>query len=279
MPGFGGTAFGGLVTEKWGVIMNTGRTDGTGQQQQPEVPEARVPVIAVFGGARDEDTLKAAEQIGYAIRLSRAILLTGGDDRTGTAMDLKGRVLFGATDPREDVAPAPWIGVVRTQMALDPKPAADGPGLVLTPGGDHLRNYVEAELCDAAIAFEGGDGTSSEVVFCLALGKPLVLVGTSWLSKYPVVPDKREALRTEAQRRVPPRPEHARLGPPIREAYERFDRIVDPRFQHCELPPATPASAVVRAAKDLATKTTSLTDKEREAVWKFRASCKQRDGQ
>ncbi len=258
--------------------MNTGPTDGTSQQQQPEVPEARVPVIAVFGGATDENILTAAEQVGCEIGRSDAILLTGGDNPNSP--DLKGRVLRGAIDARKGDAKAPWIGVVRPGMALDPEPAPDGLSLVLTPGVDHLRNYVEAELCDVAIAFKGGDGTSSEVVFCLALGKPLVLVGTPWPSKYPVVSDKR-GLRTEAQRRVPPRAEHARLGPPIREAYERFDRVRDPRFQYCELPPGTPASAVVRAAKDLAIKPTSLTDKdkptsltdkEREAVWKFRTS-------
>lgn len=41
--------------------MNTGSTDGTGQQQQAEVPEATLPVIAVFGGAEDEITLDPAE--------------------------------------------------------------------------------------------------------------------------------------------------------------------------------------------------------------------------
>ena len=115
--------------------MNTEPTDA-GQQQQPDVPGSRVPVIAVFGGATDRDTLAAAEQVGREIGLSGAILLTGGDDPTAT--DLKGRVLSGAVKARNGGATAPWIGVVRTQMALDPKSAIDGLSLILTPGGDHL---------------------------------------------------------------------------------------------------------------------------------------------
>ena len=261
--------------------MNTEPIDGTGQQRQAEVPEATLPVIAVFGGAEDEITLEAAEQIGYEIGLNQAILLTGGDDPN--ARDLKARVLRGALRARQAGATAPWVGVVRAKMATDPEPAADSLSLVLTPGGKHLRNFVEADLCDAAIAFEGGDGTGSEVVFCLALGKPLVLVGDPWLSKYPVVPGvvARDALKEEAQRRIPlPRADdHERLGPPIKQAYERFDHVVEPSFKHFALPPNAPASAVVEAAT-LAAETrsrpaesaASLRDDERAAIRQFRAS-------
>jgi predicted Rossmann-fold nucleotide-binding protein len=209
--------------------------------------ETEWPVIAVFGGAKDEPTLDAAEQVGYEIGRRHAILLTGGDDQTAT--DLKGRVLTGAVRARQHGASAPWVGVIRTKLASDPVPAADGLSLVLAPGGDHLRNYAEAELCDAAIAFAGGPGTTSEVVFCLALGKRLVLVGDHWLSRYPVVSraDARKALKEEAQMRVPPHPEHPRLGPPISDAYEGFDGVVEPSFQHFSPPPRTFASVLVEA--------------------------------
>jgi predicted Rossmann-fold nucleotide-binding protein len=41
----------------------------------------------------------------------------------------------------------------------------------------HRRNYAEACICDGAIAFEGGDGTISEVLFALQLGHPVIVVG------------------------------------------------------------------------------------------------------
>jgi predicted Rossmann-fold nucleotide-binding protein len=228
--------------------MNTGPANGTCQQQQAKVPGPTLPVIAVFGGAKDEPTREAAEQIGKEIGLSQAILLTGGDDPK--AKDLKGRVLAGANRAREGGAAVPWISVVRKKLALDPEFVDDGLSLVLTPGGRHLRNYAEAEFCDAAIAFKGEIGTSSEVVFCLALGKPLVLVGDPWPSKYPMVSgtDARKLLKKDATDRVSLRPAHPCLGPLIIKAYERFDRVVEPFFQHFALPPKTPPSAVVEAA-------------------------------
>ncbi len=254
--------------------MNTGSADGTGQQQ-PEIAEATLPVIAVFGGADDEIALEAAEQIGYQIGLTQAILLTGGDD--ASAGDLKARVLAGALRARASGAMAPWIGVVRN----NPTHVADGCSLVLTPGGNHRRNYVEADLCDAAIAFEGGAGTSSEVVFCIALGKPLILIGDYWLSKYPVVSGDvaRDMLKIEAQRRVPlPRfDEHQRLDPFIRKAYMIFDQVVSPSFQVYPLLPEIAARAVVEAALIYGTEASSrpvkpaasLSDDERLAIRKL----------
>lgn len=263
--------------------MNRGPSDGTGQQQQPGTPGATLPVIAVFGGARHTPTLDAAEQIGYQIGLNHAILLTGGDDPN--AGDLKARVLAGALDARQGGAKAPWIGVVRET----PTHAADGLSLVLTPSVKHRRNYVEADLCHAAIAFEGGDGTSSEVVFCLALGKPLILVGDYWLSKYPIVSgaDDRDELRDEAQRRVPlpEADDHQRFGPAIRKAYETLDLGVDPVFKHFAMPPNSPANVVVEAAIILAVEASrrsvesldSLSDGERKAVQQFYASAERCD--
>ena len=54
-------------------------------------------------------------------------------------------------------------------------------------GYEHRRNYVSAALCDVAVAFDGGDGTTSEVAFALATGRPVVLVGAEWASAYPLV--------------------------------------------------------------------------------------------
>jgi hypothetical protein len=52
-------------------------------------------------------------------------------------------------------------------------------GFVVTPGWDDRRNFVEACLCDAAIAIEAiTEGTASETLFCVYLGRPAVVVGT-----------------------------------------------------------------------------------------------------
>ena len=273
--------------------MNAGPAAGTGQQQD-EVPRVALPVIAVFGGADDDVTRDAAEQIGYEIGLSHAILLTGGDDPR--AQDLKGRVLAGACRARKGGAMAPWIGVIREEPIRDPKTGVareqprrdprfvdDGLGLVLAPGGNHRRNYAEAEFCDAAIAFKGGDGTSSEVLFCLALGKPLVLIGDSWPSQYPMVSgaNDREALKTKALDRVRLRPEHPCLTPPITKAYERFDQVVEPSYKHFALPLGTSRRAVVeeaiRAGKTSGDPVgTPCLNPEHEAIRQFRASLRNR---
>lgn len=44
--------------------------------------------------------------------------------------------------------------------------------------GRHRRNFVEACLCDGAIVLGyGSAGTASEALFCLYLGRPVVVVG------------------------------------------------------------------------------------------------------
>jgi hypothetical protein len=282
------------VGRKRGITMSAGPPADAGQQQQDEVPRVALPVIAVFGGAKDDPTLDTAEQIGYEIGLSHAILLTGGDDPR--ARDLKGRVLAGACRARKGGAMAPWIGVVREkpipdpetgvdreQPRRDPRFVDDGLGLVLKPGGNHRRNYAEAEFCDAAIAFKGEDGTSSEVLFCLALGKPLVLVGDSWASQYPMVSgaNDREALKAKSLHRVPLRPEHPCLTPPITKAYERFDQVVEPSFKHFALllgmPPRALVEEAIRAGKTSVDPVeTPCLNPEHEAIRQFRASLRNR---
>jgi hypothetical protein len=79
-----------------------------------------------------------------------------------------------------------------------------GHGLVLRPGYGHRRNYVEAHLCDAAVVFPGAEGTVSEMAFCLALCRPLVVLDRKWedacLSEGP----RRQAalLRVAAEARI-----------------------------------------------------------------------------
>ncbi len=138
------------------------------------------PVIAVFGGNNPaDDELAAARVLGAQVHRSGAILLTGGGNtRARTVKDAAIRSAVGAAGPGN---PARWIGV---QRAADPaEPRWQGlQSIVVTPGLNHRRNFVEACLCDAAIAIGGGSGTASEVVFSLFLKRPVVVIGARWPS-------------------------------------------------------------------------------------------------
>jgi predicted Rossmann-fold nucleotide-binding protein len=139
--------------------------------------EKDVPVIAVFGGnAASPDELAAACLLGAEIGRSGAVLLTGGDGSDpGTVKDAAIRAADEAATPDD---PAAWVGVRNAPAAAAPEPR--GPrSVVVTPGGGHRRNFVEACLCDAAIAIGGGPGTASEALFSLYLGRPVVIVGAA----------------------------------------------------------------------------------------------------
>jgi predicted Rossmann-fold nucleotide-binding protein len=136
----------------------------------------RMPIVAVFGGSVS-DTLAPAEFLGAEIAVRRWILLTGG---TGAAKEaVSERAIVGTKAARAD---ADWIGVARSS---DARPAERSTHWIrLWPGYTHKRNYVEASLCDAAIALPGGDGTASEVAFCLSLRRPVAFVGSDPLAGY-----------------------------------------------------------------------------------------------
>lgn len=127
--------------------------------------------------------------IGSAIAKKRGVLLTGGDSSSGKAV--KERAIAGAEAVRGEGFLGPWIGVSRGASRPSFR-ADDDKSFVIQTDLNHKRNYLEACLCDAAIAFEGGKGTVSEVTFCLSLQKPVVLIG-NWQSKYPL--EKPETLK------------------------------------------------------------------------------------
>jgi predicted Rossmann-fold nucleotide-binding protein len=137
------------------------------------------PVIGVFGSSVPE-TLDLAEEIGYQIAVRDCILLTGGTGHSRSKV--KDRAIFGARRARQQGYVAAWVGVRRTDLPEVSEP--DGSGLLLAPGYRHKRNYVEAHLCDAAIALPGGRGTASEAAFCLVLRRPIILVGPKWEANY-----------------------------------------------------------------------------------------------
>jgi uncharacterized protein (TIGR00725 family) len=145
-----------------------------------ETAPRRVPIIAVFGSTVEE-TLALATLIGSAIVKRRGILLTGGVSSNGNAV--KERAIAGAKAARSETCLGSWIGVARD--ATKPSFAPSESSCVIHTDLGHKRNFLEACLCDAAIALEGGKGTRSEVTFCLSLQKPVVLIG-KWKAEYPL---------------------------------------------------------------------------------------------
>ncbi len=175
-------------------------------------------VIAVFGGNEpDGSELVAARLFGAQVNLSGAVLLTGGD---GSHPDtVKDAAIRSAIDIEDLERPAAWIGVRRADSATAPEEKG-GRSILLTPGWDHRRNFVEACLCDAAIAIWGGAGTASEVVFCLYLRRPVVLIGDKW----PMGPAAMQTLRDSATHRIEwPQPPQTAIDRGIAGAYEWAD--------------------------------------------------------
>jgi hypothetical protein len=124
-------------------------------------------IVAVFGGssAPSADVLACAKKLGHTITERGHVLLTGG---TGPGdKSVKAVAIEGAGSER-------WVGV--DQSGPDRTEEKDG-GLVVWTGLGHKRNYLEACICDAAVALPGGDGTVSEVTSSLSLDRPVAFVG------------------------------------------------------------------------------------------------------
>lgn len=153
-----------------------------------------LPVIAVFGpNMTAELGSRAARLLGGAINRLGGVLLTGGDLPTNgyptCPRPVKDAAIYGADEAGSAEQPATWVGVANTKQAAAAAPR--GPASVLlTPGWRDRRNLVEACLCDAAIAVVAppetdhhgssiSEGTASEALFTLFLGRPLFVVGTN----------------------------------------------------------------------------------------------------
>lgn len=130
-------------------------------------------IVAVFGGSgADDDALALAEELGRTITERGHTLLTGGTHPA--EKPVKNRAIKGA-------ASLPWIGVDRKRSGgADWDEMEGGRGAVLTSDLDQMRNYLEALMCDGAVALTGGTGTRSEVTSALSLQRPVALVGPDW---------------------------------------------------------------------------------------------------
>lgn len=133
-------------------------------------PDRTKLIIAVFGGT-GSGPIALAKNVGSNISKHGYILLTGGIGK-GTA-SVKEQAILGAQL-------GPWIGVDRDLKELGYTVIRGGKAFIVQTDLDHKRNCLEACLCDAAVALEGEDGTASEAVSCLCLGKPVVFIGDSW---------------------------------------------------------------------------------------------------
>jgi hypothetical protein len=155
-----------------------------------------LPVFGVFGANEPSDAeLVAARLLGAAVNARGAVLLTGGDGSDpDTVKDaaIDAVILAGA----EDSQPT-WIGVANTEDASRPV-WHGGSSVVIQPGLAHRRNFLEACLCDVAVAIGASScGTASEALFCLYLHRPLIILGDS--SHDDVTPPR---LRASAQKRI-----------------------------------------------------------------------------
>lgn len=145
----------------------------------------RPPVIAVFGSG-DPATVPVAFEVGRAVVAHGCTLLTGGGRASGEQV-----VKESALDGARSAGRGRRVGVLGRESGSDvfAVPADGDAEIVIALGYGDQRNYVNACLCDAAVAFQGGPGTKSEVAFCLAEGRPVVLVGPAWANEFPMVTD------------------------------------------------------------------------------------------
>lgn len=144
------------------------------------------PIIAVFG-SDERVTYLSAEPLGKEIVEAGLILLTGSGGKVNDET-VKDRAMRGALAVEKRGGRAPRVGVLGKEEPDVFFKRVDGSLMVrMSLGYENRRNFVEACMCDAAIAFQGGDGTKSEVAFALALGRPVLLVGKKWKAEFPVV--------------------------------------------------------------------------------------------
>ena len=147
----------------------------TQTHQQPRI-------VAVFvGNEVPEDVIELVHWVGAKMAGRGFIVLAGGMMRCDDKAQKKVKyAAICSTAPN-----GRWIGVLnqRTNGLCEAKP--DRYGIVVSPRMADQRNFLEASLCDAAVVLKGGDGTVSEAVSALCLGKPVLLVGDTWKKDRP----------------------------------------------------------------------------------------------
>lgn len=150
----------------------------TSTKERPNVVP-RPHIVAVFGGNKvEDDVAKKARTTSRQIVAHEAIVLSGGDgkDRRGQPVEDKN------VKDEANAAALPhgrWISVLNKRVGQSRDCISTGRGAVVRPRTGDQRNLLEVWMSDACIvlATGAGDGTFSELVSALCLGRPVLLIG------------------------------------------------------------------------------------------------------
>jgi uncharacterized protein (TIGR00725 family) len=120
-------------------------------------------IIGVLGGSTDvpADATKLAREAGSAIAVRGAIVLTGGDGRSGDSKNVKDAAVYGARGGRVISILKGGDGLRRVDKHL-----------VVHSGMRDARNVLNGFTADVLIALPGGGGTLTEIAFAAIAGRP-----------------------------------------------------------------------------------------------------------
>jgi len=127
-------------------------------------------IIGVVGGSTDvpADVTRLAREVGSAIAIRGAIVLTGGDGRSGDSKNVKDAAVYGAGGGRVISILKRGDGVRRVEKHL-----------VVHSGMRDARNVLNGFTADVLIALRGGGGTLTEIAFAAIAGRPVIFLGGS----------------------------------------------------------------------------------------------------
>ena len=145
---------------------------------------SRPTIVAVFGrsGGISDELRELATCAGSKIAAAKFVVLTGDKlkEQEEEPDAVKDAAMQGAAPDGH------WIGVLKRAGSSVFQKEGEKGGVIFSNMGDR-RNFLEASLCDAAIVLEGEEGTISEAVSAISLGKPVLLVGTVWATRCPAL--------------------------------------------------------------------------------------------
>ena len=138
----------------------------------------RPRIIAVFGGNRvSRDVALVARAVATKIVEGGGIVLSGGDGHDSKGRDVEHLNVKDEANAAARAATGRWLAVMNTtRRARDCLPVDRG--LVVLPEVGDRRNLLEASLSDACVVLGtgAGDGTLSELVSAVCLGRPVLLL-------------------------------------------------------------------------------------------------------
>ncbi len=138
--------------------------------------------IGVIGsGRQQEETDRAAYEVGAEIGRSGAVLICGGLGGVMTSAAKGARDQGGMT-----------VGILPGPRTVDANPYID---IAVPTDLGHARNVLVVRSSDVLIAVGGGYGTLSEIALALKMGKPVVGLSTWEIDGVQPAQNGREAVR------------------------------------------------------------------------------------